>query len=131
MSLLTTSIGSAGNLKGGASVASVLAVAISLALLTALGGCSGMSRALGGGKRPPDEFTVVGRAPLVVPPDYNLMPPKDAKPDEQRKADVDPRKMAMEALFPAGRTDVPAAHGAMPAVPASPVSGSSLAPVKP
>ena len=48
-----------------------------LALLAStLSGCSGtVQDRLGVGNRPPDEFQVVRRAPLVLPPDYNLRPP--------------------------------------------------------
>ncbi len=28
------------------------------------------------GKQPPDEFAVVSRAPLIIPPDFNLRPPE-------------------------------------------------------
>lgn len=47
-------------------------------------GCSGFSKAVGGGKNPPDEFAVTTKAPLVVPPDYALRPPKpgETRPDE-------------------------------------------------
>lgn len=119
MSLLSSSFKSA----GGKFPAPVVMTGIALVLLTTLGGCSGMSKALGMSKRPPDEFTVVNRAPLVMPPDFNLMPPKETKGEEIRKADVDPRQEAMQALFPAGRTDLP---GMMPAVPAGKVSGGAL-----
>jgi hypothetical protein len=46
-------------------------------LLTAvLGACSGsVADTLGMGKRSPDEFAVVKRRPLIVPPDYDLRPP--------------------------------------------------------
>jgi hypothetical protein len=44
----------------------------------ALSACAGGSvqSALGIGKRPPDEFAVVSRAPLIIPPDFNLRPPE-------------------------------------------------------
>jgi hypothetical protein len=47
-------------------------------------GCAGFSKAVGGGKSPPDEFAVTTKAPLVVPPDYALRPPKpgETRPDE-------------------------------------------------
>ena len=35
-----------------------------------------MQQTLGLGKRAPDEFRVVRRAPLVIPPDYGLRPPE-------------------------------------------------------
>ncbi|MGD9509956.1 MAG: DUF3035 domain-containing protein [Geminicoccaceae bacterium] len=42
-----------------------------------LAGCSGtVQENLGLGKRQPDEFQVVRRAPLVLPPDFNLRPPE-------------------------------------------------------
>jgi Protein of unknown function (DUF3035) len=59
-----------------------------LALLTiplVLSACSGGSvqRALGLNKRSPDEFAVVSRAPLIVPPDFELRPPRpgEARPE--------------------------------------------------
>ena len=63
-----------------------LAALFALAALAggALGGC-GAGRALGGGKNPPDEFAITTKAPLVVPPDYALRPPKpgESRPQEQ------------------------------------------------
>ncbi len=35
----------------------------------------GASDAFGYGKSAPDEFTVISRPPLILPPDYNLRPP--------------------------------------------------------
>jgi len=47
-------------------------------------------------KQPPDEFAVLTKAPLVVPPDFNLMPPKPgAAPTNQ----TDPNETAETALF--------------------------------
>ena len=44
----------------------------------ALSACAGGSvqKTLGMGKQPPDEFAVVSRAPLIIPPDFNLRPPE-------------------------------------------------------
>jgi hypothetical protein len=51
------------------------------AALAALGGCSGtVQESLGLGKRSPDEFQVVRRAPLILPPDYSLRPPAPGQP---------------------------------------------------
>ena len=41
----------------------------------ALGACSGIKEELGLTRNSPDEFTVVKRAPLTLPPEYNLRPP--------------------------------------------------------
>ena len=58
-----------------------MALALALPLLSACAGGS-VQKALGLGKRAPDEFAVVSRAPLVVPPDFDLRPPRpgEARP---------------------------------------------------
>jgi hypothetical protein len=46
-------------------------------LVLPLGACSGsLADKLGMGKRAPDEFAVVARQPLIVPPDFDLRPPQ-------------------------------------------------------
>jgi hypothetical protein len=51
----------------------------------ALSACSNVSGKLGLDPAAPDEFTVVSKAPLTIPPDFNLRPPKPgaARPQEQ------------------------------------------------
>jgi hypothetical protein len=53
-------------------------IVLGLGVLAALAGCGTrtVQETLGVGKRAPDEFQVVRRAPLVLPPDYNLRPPQ-------------------------------------------------------
>ncbi len=52
------------------------AVAALVLLAPLLAGCGDSTkRALGWEKTPPDEFSVMTRAPLVLPPDYDLRPP--------------------------------------------------------
>lgn len=55
------------------------------ALLAAVGltGCNSARGALGMTKVTPDEFRVVTKAPLVVPPDYALRPPALGEPRPQ------------------------------------------------
>ena len=65
-----------------------LAIALTASLLLA---------ACGGGKVTPDEFEVMDRAPLYVPPISDLRPPR---PGEPRAQEIDPGRMAFEALFP-------------------------------
>ncbi|HEX8623334.1 MAG TPA: DUF3035 domain-containing protein [Allosphingosinicella sp.] len=48
------------------------------------------------GRERPDEFAVTRNAPLVIPPDYNLAPPKTGAPVAQG---ADARTQALEALF--------------------------------
>src|SRR4051794_23886353 len=63
------------------------ALAPCLALLAglAMSGCSDTRKALGYDKAPPDEFRIVSRAPLSLPPDYALRPPQPGagRPQEQ------------------------------------------------
>jgi hypothetical protein len=61
-----------------------------------IGSTSGVREALGLDKNPPDEFAVVTKAPLVVPPNYELRPPQEgASPLNV----VDPRLAARETTF--------------------------------
>ena len=63
---------------------SVLTLPLALALLApAVAGCSGTKEMLGLTKRSPDEFQVVSRAPLSMPPDYSLRPPTPGAPRPQ------------------------------------------------
>lgn len=64
--------------------------------LLGVGGCSSAGRALGMSKITPDEFRVVTKAPLVVPPDYALRPPA---PGEPRPQELQPESQARAALL--------------------------------
>jgi hypothetical protein len=75
----------------------VFAVTASVAALgVALSGCSAAGRALGVTKVTPDEFRVVTKAPLTVPPDYSLRPPA---PGEPRPQELQPESAARVALL--------------------------------
>ncbi len=50
----------------------------------ALTACSGVRDQLGLNRQPPDEFTVVRKAPLVLPPNFNLRPPTPGSPAADR-----------------------------------------------
>jgi DUF3035 family protein len=73
---------------------------IMLALLAtaglALGGCDSIREASGQGKQSPDEFAVVTKAPLVIPPDFNLKPPA---PGTAPTNQIEPTQAAQQALF--------------------------------
>jgi len=62
----------------------------------ALAGCQSVREATGVAKLAPDEFTVLTKAPLIVPPDYNLRPPQPGAPDRNQSSPAD---MAYNALF--------------------------------
>lgn len=74
----------------------VVALLAGASLLMA--GCESVRDAAGGGKDAPDEFAVVTKAPLVIPPDFNLHPPAaGAAPTNQ----IAPTQAAQNALFAA------------------------------
>lgn len=59
------------------------------AALVALSACASSQRT-------PDEFRVIRKAPLTVPPDFNLRPPG---PGESRPTELEPDAQARVALF--------------------------------
>lgn len=70
--------------------------------LVALSGCDDTRRALGIDKSIPDEFAVIRRAPLVMPPDYNLRPPA---PGSERPQEGTTAEQARNALIGRNRLD--------------------------
>lgn len=64
-------------------------VLVPLAMLAGCGGDRTLADRLGMGRNAPDEFQVVARAPLVLPPEYNLRPPEPgaARPQEGTTSD--------------------------------------------
>jgi hypothetical protein len=73
------------------------AAMVALALTGAgLAGCGTVNGALGNNKLAPDEFRVVTKAPLVVPPEYALRPPT---PGEPRPQELQPESQARQALL--------------------------------
>lgn len=72
---------------------------ITLASALLLAGCGGgenVKEKLGLKAAPPDEFSVVTRAPLAVPPDYTLRPPR---PGEDRPNELSVREQARQTVF--------------------------------
>jgi hypothetical protein len=67
--------------------------------LILLAGCNSntLSRTFGLTRDAPDEYTVTTRAPLSMPPDYNLRPPRPGAPRPQEQSE---REQAAEALVP-------------------------------
>ena len=47
-----------------------------LACAFLISGCSDLKKAIGLERSTPDEFAVESRAPLTMPPDFNLRPPQ-------------------------------------------------------
>jgi Protein of unknown function (DUF3035) len=78
---------------------SILLLALSA---TALSACGGVNL---GSRERPDEFAVQRQAPLVVPPDFHLVPPAPGAP---RPVEGTASQQALEALFggPAQRSAI-------------------------
>ena len=90
---------------------------IGLALVAlALSGCSDARRAIGLDRNVPDEFSVVSRAPLSMPPDMRLAPPR---PGARGPQDATSAQLAAASVFGgASRTGLPnAAAGGAPSSP--------------
>ncbi|MDQ2892659.1 MAG: DUF3035 domain-containing protein [Pseudomonadota bacterium] len=70
----------------------IVPIALGLAAVALLSGCgkSGYDRAR------PDEFAVARQAPLVIPPDFALVPPQ---PGVARVQDSTSQQQTLEALF--------------------------------
>lgn len=60
------------------------------AMVSGCGGGTGLKRVR------PDEYAVARQAPLVIPPDYTLVPPK---PGAARPQDSNPNALTLQALF--------------------------------
>ena len=61
-----------------------------------LGGCESAKEVIGLTKQAPDEFAVVTRAPLSIPPQYGLRPPK---PGAARPQETTPTRKARTILL--------------------------------
>lgn len=56
-------------------VSRFLALTVLLSAALMLSGCESVKKQVGAGRHSPDEFAVVKRAPLTLPPEYSLRPP--------------------------------------------------------
>lgn len=76
-----------GKFAGHRGIPTILSV---LAIGVGLSACSGVQKQLGLERVSPDEFAVVSRAPLSLPPDVNLRPPQPgaARPQEGTMTDA-------------------------------------------
>lgn len=77
------------------------AVLLAAAGALALAGCEAAQNAMGFGKRSIDEFAVVPRAPLSLPPDFSLRPPR---PGAKRPQEVNPVDRARQAVVGGAET---------------------------
>jgi hypothetical protein len=87
----------------------VLVAALGAATLP-LAGCDSFNRAVGKTRVIPDEFQVVSNAPLAIPPDYSLRPPRVGNGPE----DTNATDQARETVFRAGDNPGQTAGSAAP-----------------
>lgn len=80
-------------------------VIVGLGMVSAVGllvSCSSVKKEIGLGRNSPDEFAVVTRAPLSMPPEYDLTPPKSGD-EANAEAVSSAQKQAKSLVF---KTDV-------------------------
>lgn len=83
-----------GSFRSMARIGAAAALALGLA---ACGGSKSMRESMGIAAPPPDEFMVVSRAPLELPPDLSALPPP--QPGAPSRVEPDPRAQAQTALM--------------------------------
>ena len=76
-------------------------IGVALIVVAGLSGCSDARKALGYDKSAPDEFRVLARAPLAVPPDFGLRPPH---PGQLRPQEAEPIDRARTVLLGNAKT---------------------------
>lgn len=74
----------------------MLRTVIMIAAVLALTACESLQKQLGTSKQSPDEFMVVSRAPLTMPPEFTLRPPEPGIPRPQEGTTS---QQARNALF--------------------------------
>ena len=75
---------------------------VSLAGASLLSGCSDLKQVIGLDPPMPDEFAVESRAPLTVPPDFDLRPPEPGAPRPQEKTAQQDAEQAIDQAGPGG-----------------------------
>ena len=69
---------------------------IILSVILTLNACSTMRKSAGVTRKSVDEFQVVENPPLIIPPDFNLLPPDQL---EEKNIDDVEKELAQEILF--------------------------------
>ncbi len=77
----------------------LLAVAC-LSLTVLLPGCAGLRQAIGLDQVGPDEFAVESRAPLTIPPEFDLRPPQPGAPRPQEVTAAEKAKRVIDTAGP-------------------------------
>ena len=72
----------------------------SIAAGLAVAGCSELRRAVGMDRVGPDEFAVEARAPLTIPPEFDLRPPQPGAPRPQEQTATDRARRVIDTAGP-------------------------------
>lgn len=86
-----------------------------LTMAVGLGGCTDTRKALGYEKATPDEFKIVTRAPLSLPPDYALRPPQPGATRPQEAFGAEAGRQAILGATQARGASVGTSEGGSPA----------------
>ena len=78
-----------------------------IGVVASLAGCEQTREAFGLKKSAPDEFAVVTRAPLALPPDYGLRPPTPGVQRPQEKSTTNEAQNILLSKVGSGRQDAP------------------------
>ncbi len=73
---------------------------VCIGALSLLSACSGFKQMIGLDQPMPDEFAVESRAPLTVPPDFDLRPPEPGAPRPQERSAEQQAEQVMEQAGP-------------------------------
>lgn len=82
----------------------ILCFCVTVGLIASLTACSGVRKEFGFEKSSPDEFKVVSRAPLTLPPDFNLRVPEPGAPRPQTGTSA---QQAKQSVFRVGDDEKP------------------------
>lgn len=93
-------------------------------LLTGAAACANVKDQLGIVKDPPDEFRVSSRAPLSLPPEYTLRPPR---PGEERPQEGTTQQQARRSVFRLTEEEPAYTNGTAQGEPRSPGEQAFLA----
>ena len=83
----------------------LIKLAVLAGVAFSLSACDSLRREAGLTKVSPDEFAVVTKAPLIIPPNFNLQPPAPGAPPLNQQ---DPTSSAQTAMFSTSDTQLAA-----------------------
>src|SRR5215813_12371023 len=78
----------------------VISSAVCLAGSSLITGCTDLKKSIGLEPTLPDEFAVESRAPLTLPPDYDLRPPQPGAPRPQETPAAEKARKAIDSAGP-------------------------------